>query len=111
MLVELNALQEEQRQSSRDIAALTAALSADIARHERPPSPLNIPPQFIRQAVEAPLLQSAREHVRTLLQGLRATLEDMLEKNHVELYTALWPQLSRTLQMAGDLTALVTKKG
>jgi hypothetical protein len=113
LLVELGALQEAQKQNGIELEALGAAVSADVARRlqERPRSAPQIPPAVFRRAAEEPLLQSARNLVRSMLGGLRAALEGMVEKSDTELQNALWPKLSRTLQMAGDLTALVTGAG
>jgi hypothetical protein len=102
----MRAYREIAEKSKRETAALSAALSAHIARPETPPpSPQLLPAEHVLQAVQAPVLHSVRKSVISLIEALRSDIATMLQERNADLYDSLWSKLSLTLQVVEALKA------
>lgn len=100
-----------QEKNKREITALSAALSAHIARPETPPpSPQLLPVELVLQAVEAPLLHSVRRSVTSLMETLRSDIATMLQERNAEMYQSLWSRLSLTLRVVESLKEQIDRE-
>jgi hypothetical protein len=102
---------EAREKDLMEIAALNAALSAHIARPLSPPaSPRIIPPEYILQVIEEPLLESVRSNIEPLIHELRTNIQDMLRTQNAEMYDTLWGKLSLTLRMVEAISARISQR-
>jgi len=107
----LQAYADAREKDLKEIGALNAALSAHITRPPSPPaSPRTLPPEYILQVIEEPLLESVRSNIEPLIHQLRGSIQDMLCTQNAEMYDTLWGKLSLTLRMVEAISARISQR-
>ncbi|KAG5727973.1 hypothetical protein E4T56_gene19408 [Termitomyces sp. T112] len=95
---------EEQRQKDlKTIAALEEAVKMYTDHSPQPAIPGLTQDQIIH-LMDEPLIDIVRAHIRPLLEQLRNKVQDMLNMQNSEMYSALWGKLSLTLRMVETIS-------
>ncbi|EGO21484.1 hypothetical protein SERLADRAFT_396341 [Serpula lacrymans var. lacrymans S7.9] len=93
--------------NKKDQEVLNAALQAFVSRPRSPPPSALLPPEYLLQTVEEPILASVRSHIQPLFSQLRIELAEMLRTRNADIYNALWPKLGLTLRMIDTIQARI----
>ncbi|KAH0583863.1 hypothetical protein H2248_009459 [Termitomyces sp. 'cryptogamus'] len=95
---------EEQRQKDlKTIVALEEAVKMYTDHSPQPAIPGLTQDQIIH-LMDEPLIDIVRAHIRPLLEQLRNKVQDMLNMQNSEMYSALWGKLSLTLRMVETIS-------
>jgi len=106
----LDTYREMQEQNRREIAALTAALTAYDENLSPPASPQALPADFVLKAVEQPILERVRTNVLAMIEELRMGVASMLQSRNKEMYEAMWTKLNLTVTMVESLAAKIVEE-
>lgn len=103
---------KDREKDLKEIAALNAALSAHIGRPPSPPAtPLSLPPDYIFQLLEEPLIDSVRARVQPLVDELRNNLQDAMREQNELFYSTVWEKMSLTLKVIEAFSARLQPDG
>jgi hypothetical protein len=101
----MKALVEATERNKINISALTTSLGSRKRKH----CLSEIPQEYIYHAIERPILDSVYANIQPIIKDLNVAVTNMLQKNHDEMYSALWPKLSLALRVTDVLTMMITR--
>ncbi|KAK0483640.1 hypothetical protein IW261DRAFT_969616 [Armillaria novae-zelandiae] len=91
-------------ESNRQIAALSAALH-DYKTHPAVP-PVSIAPEYIRPHIESIVLPDIRNTVQSMINNLRADLQQSMVDRENEIYGTVWDKL----KLANDISETIVAR-
>ncbi|KAH9951893.1 hypothetical protein B0H21DRAFT_705064 [Amylocystis lapponica] len=106
LMQEVDALKRQQQQnqdaieeSRQEIRALSAAVTAHLSHSADPPPIPQVPEmETIVAAVEPVVLQSVREDMKPLLDGMHTTIDNMLQDQKSQVYATVLSKMSTTIK-------------
>lgn len=109
MQVRLQRCLDQWKRDEKTLTALNDALSAHTTRPPSPPaSPRTLPPDYILQFIEEPLLESIRSNIEPLVEEFRSNIGEMLRAHSTEVYETLWAKLGLTMRLVETVSAQFT---